>query len=99
MSKIAVIYWSGTGNTEAMAELVSSAARDAGAQVTQYTAAAFPMEEASSFSAFALGCPAMGAEQLEESEFEPMFAGLEGPGTEFTGAIMRHATRCASCCR
>lgn len=73
MSKIAVIYWSGTGNTEAMAELVSSAARDAGAQVTQYTAAAFPMEEASSFSAFALGCPAMGAEQLEESEFEPMY--------------------------
>ena len=65
MSKIAVIYWSGTGNTEAMADLVANAATAAGASVDKYTG-------------FALGCPAMGAEQLEESEFEPMYQDLRG---------------------
>ena len=71
MSKIAVIYWSGTGNTEAMADLVASAAAAAGASVDKFTASEFN-------TGFALGCPAMGAEQLEESEFEPMYQALRG---------------------
>ena len=78
MSKIAVIYWSGTGNTEAMADLVANAAAAAGASVDKFTAAEFNVSSAGDYTGFALGCPAMGAEQLEESEFEPMFAGLEG---------------------
>ena len=78
MSKIAVIYWSGTGNTEAMADLVANAATAAGASVDKFTASEFNVSSAGDYTGFALGCPAMGAEQLEESEFEPMFAGLEG---------------------
>lgn len=78
MSKIAVIYWSGTGNTEAMADLVANAAAAAGASVDKFTASEFNASAAGDYTGFALGCPAMGAEQLEESEFEPMFAGLEG---------------------
>ena len=78
MSKIAVIYWSGTGNTEAMADLVANAAAGAGASVDKFTASEFNVSSAGDYTGFALGCPAMGAEQLEESEFEPMFAGLEG---------------------
>ena len=78
MSKIAVIYWSGTGNTEAMADLVANAATAAGAAVDKFTASEFNVASAGDYTGFALGCPAMGAEQLEESEFEPMFAGLEG---------------------
>jgi flavodoxin I len=78
MSKIAVIYWSGTGNTEAMADLVANAAAAAGASVDKFTASEFNVSSAGDYTGFALGCPAMGAEQLEESEFEPMFAGLEG---------------------
>ena len=78
MSKIAVIYWSGTGNTEAMADLVASAAAAAGASVDKFTASEFNTASAGDYTGFALGCPAMGAEQLEESEFEPMFAALEG---------------------
>ena len=78
MSKIAVIYWSGTGNTEAMADLVASAAAAAGASVDKFTASEFNTASAGDYTGFALGCPAMGAEQLEESEFEPMFSGLEG---------------------
>ena len=76
MKKIAVIYWSGTGNTEAMADLVAAAAADAGASVDKFTAAEFQVSSAADYAGFALGCPAMGAEQLEETEFEPMYQEL-----------------------
>ena len=78
MSKIAVVYWSGTGNTEAMASAVAEGAKAAGGDVTLYTATDFSGSMVGDFDAIAFGCPAMGAEQLEESEFEPMFAALEG---------------------
>ena len=78
MSKIAVIYWSGTGNTEAMADLVANAATAAGASVDKFTASEFNVSSAGDYTGFALGCPAMGAEQLEESEFEPMYQDLRG---------------------
>ena len=65
MSKIAVVYWSGTGNTEDMANAVADGARNAGADVTLYTAAEFSASMADDFDAIAFGCPSMGAEQLE----------------------------------
>lgn len=77
MSKVAVVYWSGTGNTEAMANFVAEGAKSAGAEVTLFTAAEFDAELMDSFDAVAFGCPSMGAEQLEEEEFEPMFIGCE----------------------
>ncbi len=73
MSKIAVVYWSGTGNTESMAEAVAEGARKAGAEATVLTADAFGAEQVSQYDAIAFGCPAMGAEVLEEEIFEPMF--------------------------
>ena len=76
MKKIAVMYWSGPGNTEAMADLVAAAAADAGAAVDKFTAAEFQVPSAADYTGFALGCPAMGAEQLEETEFEPMYQEL-----------------------
>lgn len=77
MSKIAVVYWSGTGNTEIMAGKVSEGAASAGAEVTSFTAAEFSADMIDQFDAVAFGCPSMGAEQLEESEFEPMFSACE----------------------
>ena len=77
MRKIAVVYWSGTGNTQAMAEAVAAGAQQAGAQVEVREASAFGGEEVKEFDAIAFGCPSMGAEQLEESEFEPMFQSCE----------------------
>lgn len=77
MSKIAVVYWSGTGNTQAMAEAVAAGAQEAGAQVEVLEASAFGGEQVKEFDAIAFGCPSMGAEQLEESEFEPMFQSCE----------------------
>jgi flavodoxin short chain len=74
MSKIAVVYWSGTGNTEEMSSLVAEGARAAGAEVTVYTPSEFSADLMDAFDAVAFGCPSMGAEQLEESEFEPMFS-------------------------
>lgn len=78
MSKIAVVYWSGTGNTEAMAAAVAEGAREKDADVTPITAADFSADQVGSYDAIAFGCPSMGAEQLEESEFEPMFTACEG---------------------
>lgn len=77
MSKIAVVYWSGTGNTEAMAQAVADGARDVGADVTLFTADSFQAPMMDEFDAIAFGCPAMGVEGLEDSEFEPMFTDCE----------------------
>ncbi|MFI3227404.1 MAG: flavodoxin domain-containing protein [Clostridia bacterium] len=75
MSKIAIIYWSGTGNTEAMASCLESAAKGAGAEVVTMTPDA--VGSLTDYTAVALGCPSMGAEVLEESEFEPMWQGIK----------------------
>lgn len=77
MSKIAVVYWSGTGNTKLMADAVAEGAKEGGAEVSVIEAAAFTADQAGSFDAIAFGCPAMGDEVLEESEFDPMFTDVE----------------------
>ena len=77
MSKIAVVYWSGTGNTESMAAMVAAGAKEAGAEVDLLTAAEFGPDQMDQYDAIAFGCPSMGAEQLEETEFEPMFSACE----------------------
>lgn len=75
MSKIAVVYWSGTGNTESMADAVLAGVREKGGEVTLFNAVEFEGSMMDSFDAVAFGCPAMGAEELEETEFAPMFEG------------------------
>lgn len=78
MSKIAVVYWSGTGNTEMMAQTVVAGVREAGGEAVLLTPAEFDASMLDSYNGVAFGCPAMGAEVLEESEFEPMFSGCVG---------------------
>lgn len=78
MSKVAVIFWSGSGNTAAMAQAVAEGAKAAGAETELFQVPQISASEAASYDRLALGCPAMGAEVLEESEFEPFFAELEG---------------------
>ena len=77
MRKIAVVYWSGTGNTEAMAASVAEGVQDAGAEAVMMTASEFDVTMMDTFDAVAFGCPSMGAEELEESEFAPMFSACE----------------------
>ena len=78
MSKIAIVYWSGTGNTHAMAEAVKAGAEGAGATVDMFSPSEFNQTLISGYDAIAFGCPAMGAEVLEETEFDPMFTEIEG---------------------
>lgn len=82
MLNTAVVYWSGTGNTEAMAKAVAEGLASAGAQVTLFTPTQFQAHMLADFHAVAFGCPSMGAEELEEDEFAPMFdsckSGLAG---------------------
>ncbi len=74
MRKIAVVFWSGTGNTEAMAASVGDGIKENGAGATLIPAAEFSPDMVAEYDAIAFGCPAMGAEVLEEDEFEPMFS-------------------------
>ena len=75
MSKVAIVFWSATGNTETMANCI---AEGAGAAATIVPCADMTPAKLGEFDVVAFGCPAMGAEQLEESEFEPMFTACEG---------------------
>lgn len=68
MSKYTVVYWSSTGNTEAMAQEVAKAA---GADL--FTADEFTADKLADYEGIAFGCPSMGAEELEADSFEPMF--------------------------
>lgn len=78
MSKAAVIYWSMSGNTEAMASAVAEGLKSAGAEVDVKQVGQVSAADALGYDLLALGCPAMGAEELEDSEFAPFFAELEG---------------------
>lgn len=77
MSKVGIVYWSGTGNTEAMAQAVADGAKKAGAEAVVLECSLFDASMMDSFDALAFGCPSMGSEELEESEFAPMFASCE----------------------
>lgn len=74
MSKVAVIYWSGTGNTAAMANEIASGI---GADAEVFSVDAFS-ENIEAYEKIAFGCAAMGDEVLEEAEFEPFFTAIEG---------------------
>lgn len=78
MAKTAVVFWSGTGNTEAMAKAAVEGAKAAGAEVDLIQAGDFNRAKAKEYSGIAFGCPAMGAEVLEESEFQPMWDDVKG---------------------
>lgn len=76
MAKVAIVYWSGSGNTEAMANAVEEGAKAAGAETTLSFVSDTTAADVAAFDHIALGCPAMGNEELEEYEFEPFFEEL-----------------------
>lgn len=77
MDKIAVIYWSGTGNTEKMAESIVEGIKSAGAEADLSFCTDFDMKAVDQYEKFAFGCPSMGDEVLEEAEFDPFFEEIE----------------------
>lgn len=78
MSKVAVVYFSTSGNTQMMADAVADGVRSAGGEAEVIECSGFGAADVEKYDAFAFGCPAMGAEQLDESTFEPMFMQVEG---------------------
>ena len=77
MHKIAVVYWSSTGNTEEMAKAIAQGARGAGASCDLLTCDRMDAEKVKQYDALLFGCPAMGAEELEQDAFEPMFSAVK----------------------
>lgn len=78
MDKIYVVYWSQSGNTQAMAEAIGKGVTDTGKEATVVYVGDASIEELKNAKCFALGCPAMGAEVLEESEMDPFVSKVEG---------------------
>ncbi|MCD8139899.1 MAG: flavodoxin [Planctomycetaceae bacterium] len=78
MSKILVTYWSGTGNTEKMAEYITEGAKAKGAEVDCKNISHVDVDTALTYDVIAIGSPSMGAEVLEEAEIEPFVTDLEG---------------------
>lgn len=78
MDKIYVVYWSQSGNTQAMAEAIGQGITDAGKEAEVIPVGSASVDLLKDAKVFALGCPAMGAEVLEESEMEPFVMELEG---------------------
>ena len=78
MDKVYVVYWSQTGNTEAMAKMLVAGVEEAGKQAVLVEAGDAKVDELLAQNGFAIGCPAMGAEELEVSVVEPLVAELEG---------------------
>ena len=77
MKKVAIVYWSGTGNTLAMANEISDELKNSDLEVTVLNCSDFSEGDVANYDGFAFGCPAMGSEELEDSEFEPMFESVE----------------------
>ena len=90
MKKTAVVFWSGTGNTETMANAVLAGARETGAEADLYQVSDFSAEKLAEYEAVAFGCPALGDEELETDEFEPVFQyclpGLGGKAVALYGS-------------
>lgn len=76
--RTAVVYWSGTGNTEIMAQEVAEGARAAGAETDLIEVSSFSPEQMDSYDSVAFGCPAMGDEELEDTEFLPVYENCRG---------------------
>ena len=77
MAQISIVYWSGTGNTELMAQKVAEGVREAGQEAVVLSVDLADVSELKKARAFALGCHSMGAEQLEETQMEPFMCDLE----------------------
>lgn len=77
MSKVAVVYWSGTGNTELMSNIIVKEVKSKSLDIDVFTADQFSSDKVNEYEVIAFGCPSMGVEELEEDTFEPMFSEIK----------------------
>ena len=72
-----ILYWSQTGNTEKMAQIIKEECESKGSKVEMVFSDDYKNYDIDNFAVIAFGCPAMGDEELEDTSFEPMFSDLE----------------------
>lgn len=77
MDKGLVLYWSGTGNTEMMANSLLAGIRDSGMQADIFSVSEFDEALIDDYTHVALGCPSMGDEELEDFEFLPVYEAIK----------------------
>ena len=77
MDKVAMIYWSGTGHTQEMANAIANGLREAGAECDLFDAGSTPINTLPAYGKLALGCPACGEEQLDQAVFAPVFEAIK----------------------
>ena len=77
MSKINIVFWTQGGNTQMMAEAIADGVREAGKEAEVVFVSSIAPDALKDEPVFALGCPAMGAEVLEEGEMEPFVTEVE----------------------
>lgn len=77
MKKVSIVFWSGTGNTEIMANKIAEGVKSAGNEVDIFTPADYSADMVANYDVVVLGCPSMGAEELEDGEFAPMYEGIK----------------------
>ncbi len=80
--KLAIVYWSGTGNTESMVDVIRERAKELGADITTFIASEFDASDLKNYDVFAFGCPASGDEELEPDEFQPMWENVRSQLTD-----------------
>ena len=78
MDKIQVVFWTQSGNTQAMAEAIGKGITEAGKEANVVYVGSASLDDLKAANAFALGCPSMGVEVLDEAEMEPFVAEVEG---------------------
>ena len=78
MDKIQVVIWTQSGNTQAMAEAIGKGITEAGKEANVVYVGSASLDDLKAANAFALGCPSMGVEVLDEAEMEPFVAEVEG---------------------
>lgn len=77
MEKIAIVYFSQTGNTETMAQLIEEGIKSVGKEVEVFTISDFTTDMVEDYDLIAIGSPATGTEQLDEYEFEPWYTDIK----------------------
>jgi flavodoxin short chain len=78
MDKIQVVYWTQGGNTGIMADAIGQGIKEAGKEAEIIFVSDASLDALKEAKVFALGCPAMGAEVLEETQMEPFVCDVEG---------------------
>ena len=75
--KIAIVYFSGTGNTKQMVDALEEGFKNKSVEVDVFESDEFSKDSINTYDGFAFGCPSMGDEELEDSEFEPMYSSIK----------------------